>query len=99
MSKLTPAQPAGLFMPGIVAADHRPLDTDVAELLGVCRDCCVKHPTLHRDTHSGRYFEAGKDKVEESAAVRKAKRRNERKRSRFERALDGEYTPVRRGAA
>jgi hypothetical protein len=99
MSKSTPALPAGFFMPGGHVPDHKPLDDDVAELLEVCRDCCVKHPKLARDTHSGMYFEAGKDKVEESPAVKKAKRRNDRKRSRFERALAGEYTPVRRSAA
>lgn len=102
MSKLTPALPAGFFMPGGRVPDHKPLDNDVAELLEVCRDCCVKHPKLARDTHSGMYFEAGKDKIEESPAAAKVRRRKERKvakRSRLERALAGEYTPVRRSAA
>lgn len=83
---------------------HRPLDNDIAELLGVCRDCRIKHPTLQRDTHSGRYVETGKAKAEEkeSVAAAKARRRNERKAtkpSRLDRALAGEFTPVSRSRA
>jgi hypothetical protein len=95
MSKSTPALPAGFFMPGGILPDHKPLDNDVAELLEVCRDCCVKHPKLARDTHSGMYFEAGKD----NNAGREEGEAPQRSPQPFERALAGEYTPVRRSAA
>lgn len=58
---------------------------------------------LGRDAHSGMYHETGKAQLEESAAVRKARRRDERKRARQRArlgvALAGGFARVSRTAA
>ena len=46
----------------------------------------IKSP-LGLDSHSGKYHETGKAALEDTAAVRKARRRDERKRQRREQRL------------
>lgn len=59
----------------------------------------VRSP-LGRDAHSGMYRETGKVALEETAAVRKARRREERKRlKRIQRLVAGEFVPVRKQRA
>lgn len=59
----------------------------------------LKQPGWYRHAHSGMYHETGKAQLEQSPAAKKAERRNVRKKSRLERALAGEFTPVRPRAA
>lgn len=57
-------------------------------------------PSWHKHAHSGMYHENRHTHTEpESPAVQKAKRREQRKQSRFARALAGEHTRAPRVAA
>lgn len=76
-----------------------PLDVDIAQLLGVCRNCVAKHPQLSRDAHSGMYHEARVADREEDPRARRIRLAKERRRTkRMVRLIQGEHVPVRRSA-
>lgn len=56
-------------------------------------------PSWHRHAHSGMYHENRHRHEKDSAAVVKAKRREQRKKSRLARSLAGEHTRTPRAAA
>lgn len=78
---------------------EEPLSDDTAHLLGVCRDCGIKHSTLARETHSGRFHETGKGAPKESAEGRRVRLAKERRKlKRIHRLINGEHVPVSRSA-
>jgi hypothetical protein len=98
--------PNDTYLPPVCASCLEHDGLCVRHLPEVCPQ--LKQPSWHRHAHSGKYYEVGKDKVTETAAVKKAKRRNDRRQKRavaggisrknldrFARALRGEFTPCR----